>query len=292
MIDYYTGVPGSGKSYDACRAIYKKLASGGNVIANFKVHVENVVPYPGKKTGHFIYVSDEELKTNAYSWLEPVRKNGRLVPVKDYSYILGFINFARNFHSFTLTCDGEKQFKEHQTLIVIDECHNIWNSREWARSDRLSWLSFFAEHRHFGFDIILMSQSDGSVDKQIKARLENEVYHRKFFNFLKPKILADFVSFIMPFPIFIIIVRKYGMRSKKDAHYYTKWVIGSKKIFNFYNSSTNFAFKDTEGFIGCAHLTETVEYRDRFWLEVLEEFGCADYAGNDNQGCRLSDGFP
>lgn len=286
MIDYYTGVPGSGKSYDACRSIYKKLASGGNVIANFKVHSENVVPYPGKKVGHFIYVSDEELMTNAYSWAEPDKhkKNGRDIPVKDYSYILGLINFARNFHDYFINSDGEKQYKEHQTLLVFDECHNIWNSRTWKRSDRLPWLSFFAEHRHFGFDIILMSQFDGAVDKQLKGRLENEVYHRKFFNFLKPKMLADFVSLIFPVPIFIVIVRKYGMKSKKEAHYYTRWVIGSRKIFDFYNTSTNFAFKDTEGFIGCAHLPEETVDRSRLWLEVLEEFGCADYAGNDNQG--------
>lgn len=287
MIDYYTGPPGSGKSYDACLAIYKKLASGGNVIANFNIYTDNIRPYPLKKhIGHFIHVTDEELLTNSFSWADPSanRKNGRLLPVKDYSYILGFINFARNFHEYTVTADGEKQYKEHQTLLVFDECHNIWNSRTWARSDRLAWLSFFAEHRHFGFDMILMSQSDGSVDKQIKARLENEVFHRKFLNFLKPKILADFVSLIMPVPIFIIIVRKYGMRNKKEAHYYTKWTIGSRKIFNLYNSSTNFAFKDTEGFIGCAHLPELVIDRERLWLEVLEEFGYADYAGNDNQG--------
>ena len=69
--------------------------------------------------------------------------------------------------------------REHQTLVVIDEAGTIFNSRDWNTKGRMDWLKFFALHRHFGFDFILITQQDNMIDKQIRGLIEFQVVHRK-----------------------------------------------------------------------------------------------------------------
>ena len=43
-IDFYTGVPGSGKSYHAAQRIYHAIRSGKTVIGNIEINVDNIPP--------------------------------------------------------------------------------------------------------------------------------------------------------------------------------------------------------------------------------------------------------
>lgn len=263
MIYYYTGTPGSGKSYHLAVVIYSWLSRGKNVISNFDVNSEQVHPPRGRKCGNFIYINNIEWMNNAY-----LSYNGKKTNIPGYSYIDGLINYAWNFHIKKKNFRGEVTFIEHQTLLVFDECHRLWNSRQWNRSDRLSWIDFFREHRKLGFDIILTSQDDKSVDKQIRSTLENELLHRKLFNFVKPKILGKFLRLICGREIFVIIERKYGMSSKKTAHLGTSFLFGLKKYYDFYNTSALFSTDSHKDFLGASDTSQT---RDKFWGETLEE---------------------
>lgn len=73
--------------------------------------------------------------------------------------------------------------RESCRLLVIDECQLIFNPRDWNSPDRRAWLSFFTQHRKFGFDVILITQDLGMMDKQIRALVEYEVMHRKLSSF-------------------------------------------------------------------------------------------------------------
>ena len=42
----------------------------------------------------------------------------------------------------------------------------------------MEWIYFFANHRHFNFEVILITQSDKMLDKQIRGLIEYEIKHR------------------------------------------------------------------------------------------------------------------
>ncbi len=141
----YTGTPGSGKSYHAARDIVHRLKRGGGLICNFPVNEDCV----------------KKRKTHVEYWDNCDMTAARLV-----QYAL----------------DHHKIGKEGQCLVVIDECQIIFNCRDFGRKDRNAWVQFFAQHRKLGFNVILITQSDRMIDKQIRSLVEEEVKHRKLNN--------------------------------------------------------------------------------------------------------------
>lgn len=145
MIWLYTGTPGSGKSYHAARDIVSRLKRGGGLIANFPVNEDAV---KGCKA-HCEYWDNSELTAE------------RLVSYALANHVIG---------------------KEGQCLLIVDECQIIFNCRDFGRKDRNAWVQFFAQHRKLGFNVILITQSDRMLDRQIRVLVETEVKHRKINN--------------------------------------------------------------------------------------------------------------
>lgn len=148
MIDLYSGTPGSGKSLYAAYDVIRWLERGKGVIANFPISMDYFKRR--KKIGTFTYLDNHALTVRF---------------LKDYAkenHVLG---------------------KEGQTLLVIDECGVMFNSRTWDRADRLDWITFFSQHRKLGFDIILISQFDRMIDRQIRSFIETEYKYRNIRNY-------------------------------------------------------------------------------------------------------------
>ena len=89
-------------------------------------------------------------------------------------------------------------------------------------------------HRHFGFDVILVTQNDMMIDKQIRGVLETQVLHR---NVSKYKKLGKLLSLPFGGNLFICIRSMYGM-SKKDSHIKSSLLFGSGFYFSLYDSYT------------------------------------------------------
>lgn len=160
MVYLYSGTPGSYKSYHAVSESLRWLRGGYNVITNFPLNYSKVIKKPIK--GVYNYVNSLDLTT-------------------DY-----LINFAVKHHH-----KGVKA----QTLVIFDEAAIKFNSRDFGRYDRLDWINFFNNHRHFNFDIILISQSDIMLDKQIRASIEIEYKFRQVTHY---KLLGRCLGLIMP----------------------------------------------------------------------------------------------
>ena len=184
MIYFYSGTPGSGKSLHLARDIYNRLNRSNNprVIANFKINNKMIK----KKNASFVYLENKDI-TVEY-----------LVKYAIKNHVLG---------------------KENQTMLIFDEAHTIWNSRDWQKNkDRNEWLKFFSQHRKLGYNIIITSQNDRQLDRQIRIQFEYEVVHRKINNFKVGKFL--------PLSTFIAITRWYGINEKIDSEiffYRKKW---------------------------------------------------------------------
>lgn len=146
-IQLYTGTPGSGKSFHAAKDIVRWMKRDRGLICNFPVN-EGFV---GNK-----------LKAHVEYW-----DNSELTAERLVAYAL----------------ERHKIGKEGQTLVVIDECQIIFNCRDFGRKDRNAWVTFFAQHRKLGFNVILITQSDRMLDRQIRSLVEEEIRHRKLNNY-------------------------------------------------------------------------------------------------------------
>lgn len=146
MIYLYTGTPGSGKSYHAAEVVDRALRRRIPVIANFEINKN-----PKKHKGEFLMIDTLDMKPEIFiSYAETHFKAGR---------------------------------NEHQGIIIIDEAQIPFNSREGLNRNRMNWINFFSKHRHYFYDIILITQNDRMLDRQIRSLVETEYKHRKLTNF-------------------------------------------------------------------------------------------------------------
>lgn len=193
MIWMYSGTPGSGKSYHAAKDVYKRLKSGKSVISNTYYNLKLINK---KYHDNFTYKDNSELTVK---FLEDYSKENHVVGV------------------------------EGQTLLVIDECSVMFNSRDYARKDRMQWIRLLQQHRKLGYNIILISQSDRMIDRQIRNFIENDVKHRNVKNF---KLFGALISFIFGGSLFLAITYWYGIREVIDREF----IPFSKRIAKFYNT--------------------------------------------------------
>lgn len=209
MIRCYTGVPGSGKSLHSIRKILDFLKAGKNVIANFPLKINELDDE--KYTGRYFYVPNEKITV-------------------DYLY-----QFYTMYHE-----DDE----ENQTLLMIDEASVKFNCRGFMDRDRLTFCSFFAQHRKFGYSIVLVCQNLRQIDRQIRDLVELEVIHRKLNNYSYYRIL--------PFPLFVAIEKNLALKEKNEHEFF----LYSRKIGRLYD--TFYDFTRVDKFVGNEELEKLV----------------------------------
>lgn len=198
MIYLYSGTPGSGKSLHCASVIYSRIFQNDIVISNLCVNPESIKMHK-KKKGEYIYINIYEM-TPQY-----------------------FLEFSKEYFK-------THKFQEGKILIIIDECQRIYNSRTWNENkNRNDWITFFAEHRHLGYDVILVSQNDRMIDRQIRALIEYECIHRKVSNFgIGGKIFSLFALG----QLFVCVRVWYPIKEKVSSEFFK----GNKRLYNFYNS--------------------------------------------------------
>lgn len=194
MIYLYSGTPGSGKSLHTARVVYYALRRGIPVIANFPINLDRV-------------------KGCKAEFVE--RDNLSLTP----EYL---IQYSREYFS-------DRRVREGQLLLVIDECQLMFNARDWNVKGRDRWLSFFTQHRKYGYDVILIAQFDRMIDRQIRALIEYEQIHRKVSNYgWKGKILSLFCLG----NLFVAVKVWYPMKEKVGSEFF----VASKKFYSLYDT--------------------------------------------------------
>lgn len=197
MITLYSGTPGSGKSLHIAQRIYYSLRRGRPVICNFDINLEKVRK---KKSKDLPFVYMDNLKMSPEN----------LVKVSNFWF------------------EG-RRIKEDEILIVIDECQIIFNSREWHKQGRSDWLSFFTQHRKYGFEIVLIAQFDGMIDRQIRSLIEYEFIHRKVSNF---GIVGKVMSAWALGKLFCAVKMWYPLNERIGSEFF----IASKKYYSIYDS--------------------------------------------------------
>ena len=224
MIYLYTGTPGSGKSYHAAEVVDRALRRKIPVIANFEVNLD-----PKKHKGEYIYIDTLDM-------------------TPDY-----FMRYAEEH--FTPGRD------EHQGIIIIDEAQIPFNSREGLNRNRMKWISFFSKHRHYFYDIILITQHDRMIDRQIRSLVETEYKHRKLTNFGA----KGWLLIVVFHKMFVGVRYWYPIQEKVSSEFFnlSKRVCRLYDTFKRFDSSTgqpsqsDFAAKAAE--FNKKYLQETVD---------------------------------
>lgn len=220
MIELYSGTPGSGKSLHLARTVRDALKFSCPVIGTFHIN-EDCLWKNSKYPYTFISIYD----------LSPEY-------LKDY--------FVKNKDQYL------KKGVEGSFLLVIDECQRIFNSREWqTNKDRNAWITFFAEHRHLGFNVILVSQIDIMIDRQIRSLIEYNTIHRKVENL---GFFGRFLSFFIG--RFAFVKTWYAI---KGFNVSSEFIRGNKKLFNFYDTFEDFGLPGSEVQESCSPESEALE---------------------------------
>lgn len=193
----FSGTPGSYKSYHAVKEAISWLKLGNNLITNFPLNYKNYLKKPIK--GVYECVNNIDLSV-------------------DY-----LINFAVEHHH-----KGVKA----QTLVIFDEASIKFNSRDFNMHDRMQWINFFANHRHFNFDIILITQQDRMLDRQIRGLIETEYKHRAVKNY---KLLGFLINALFR-GCFMCVEVWYPCKLKNGSMFY----IFNRKIANCYDTMALF----------------------------------------------------
>lgn len=198
MIELYSGTPGSGKSLHTAKDIYWYLRNDQKlVIANFEIDIECV-----KHPENFIYIDNFDLT--------PER----------------VVEIAVDWYQ-------DHELKENSIILIIDECQLLFNSRDWNRPDRRDWLSFFTQHRKYGFIVTLVAQYDEMLDKQVRALIEYESIHRKVTNYGYLGLLLKLVTFG---DWFVCLDIWYPMKKQTSA----TWFRAKHKYYDLYDTFNTF----------------------------------------------------
>ncbi|WP_367575495.1 zonular occludens toxin domain-containing protein [Lacrimispora amygdalina] len=106
----------------------------------------------------------------------------------------------------------------------------MFNCRSWNDRSRQQWANFFTQHRKHGYNIILISQFDRLINRQIRSLTEYEYRHRKINNFGAVGFFLGLFS--LGHPLFISVEYWYGVKKKCG----TSFFYGRKKYYRMYDS--------------------------------------------------------
>ena len=207
MIELYSGTPGSGKSLHAAETIYFRLRKGKPVICNFQIEPGYIRKY--KDTFYYC-------------------PNDKLTPEVLY-------DFSRSYFS-----EQGAAYKEDSILLVIDECQLLFNARAWDSRDRAGWLSFFTQHRKYGYLIILVAQNDRMLDRQVRSLIEYEEVHRKVSNF---GIFGTVLKILAMREVFIAVRRWYPLKERVDFYFF----VARKRYYRLYDTRALFDSNGNNG---------------------------------------------
>ena len=196
MIRLYSGTPGSGKSLHNARDVINRSRSGKPVIGNFPCDLKK---YPKAK---YTYVPNHQLNPDF------------------------LIKYSREYFA-------GKKIKEGSLLVVIDECQLLFNSRDWQQKGRNEWLSFFTQHRKYGYDVTLIAQFDRMIDRQIRGVIEYEYVHRKMSNY---GIGGKIMSLLFGGNTFVVVQMWYPLKLKVGS----EMVHAKKRLYSIYDTFGTF----------------------------------------------------
>lgn len=201
MIALVTGKLGGGKTLYCVGEILRHLAKGGLVCTNVDIVWPELCALAKKR--HRVILQDTQLREldlkNDESWHEHV--------------------------------PWSKKGVRAAVLVVLDEIHLWFNSRDWATTHKRHRLmqDFLTQSRKAGVEIRFICQSSSNLDKQFRDQCEYEYFTRHVADIAVPFFGR------LPFDRFLWVKRDAALQGTPKA-LETKIVKPDKALFVCYNS--------------------------------------------------------
>ena len=145
MINLITGRPGGGKSYEAVvKHVIPAIKEGRKIITNLPLNLKHIEKVFGKECLDLIVIIQTDLH--------------------DYG------NSNRPFSEVDHYKDDWRNDNGQGALVIVDECHMVIPNRGCG----VPLLEFLSMHRHFGIDIIFITQSNKKIHRDVKDMVELE----------------------------------------------------------------------------------------------------------------------
>jgi len=206
MLCYFTGIPGSGKSYYAVNTLYN----------NFSKEAKNQKTF--KKKYEYCYTNINGLK---YDKLENVYPLDFEVLLKCLTRLHKHYK-AKKDDAYLIRLS--KRYKVNNALFIIDECHNEFGD---LKTVLVWWLTY---HRHLYHDIYLITQNLALVHAKYKPIAE------AFY-----KAVPRSLSFN---PLYFKYKYYVGSRMTKADYVNTIKIKKRKEVFALYVSGDNVEVKN------------------------------------------------
>jgi zona occludens toxin len=219
MITLLTGSPGHGKSYSMVKEIEAAVAKGEPVGTNVPLR-EDWATVMAKR--HVLF--------------SPWRKNAVARKAAEFSRLVIVSNDFSVLLRIRLAGEGESRGK-----LILDEAHRWLNVRGWdnaldedgvpvptavAKANRAKVINHLSGHRHYGFDVILATQSGKALDTHARELYE---FHSEVRNMRK----LPWVGFFLRFNLFLRVTRwNDAAKSKSGVNLYGL----NKGIANLYHT--------------------------------------------------------
>jgi len=116
---------------------------------------------------------------------------------------------------------------EHGSLIIIDESHDYWDSRDYKNTDKefLDWLS---KSRHQGYDVVFITQSPKRLEANI-VRLCNFAYQIKNIGFIGKLVKSFYVVHCRQSPNDAIVSTFRGRYNPAIFSLYSSFIVSVQK---------------------------------------------------------------
>lgn len=202
MIQFITGVVGSGKTLHAVRLGVDSLKRGQTIVTNVELYPDKIIELVARKFG--LLIGRDQIRV---------------------------FNPDENPNWETLIPWGDKSCP---VLVILDEAQLFYNARDWAktaeRSKRL--LAFLTQSRKAGVDVIWITQEGENVDKQFRVLAEWELAISSTDHLP--------LGFIGKLPFRAYVVKHVSAKGRyvvrKKWWGYDRWLFGLYKTESFLNS--------------------------------------------------------
>lgn len=189
MITLYSGTPGAGKSLHLASRLYHWMQfRNAPIIGNFECNFSSIE----NPKGHYLYID-----------------NSDLTPERLEIFAFNYKQYVRE--------EYHRNVKEDEILLVIDECQLLFNARDYGRADRRQWNAFFSQHRKYKYEIVLVSQMDIMLDKQLRGLIEYNWIHRKVSNF---GLFGKIAGLLCGGKLFVAVKVWYPMKEKVGSEFF------------------------------------------------------------------------
>lgn len=214
MITVLTGAPGHGKSYTSVKMIDEFVHNGKFVVTNVPLRADWA----------------EQMAIH-HTFLSRLRKDKVAEKAAYYHSLVHVCTEIDEIVKVRFQGKGEGRGK-----VVIDESHRVMNVRGSARgqsaeaTQRKAVVAYVSAHRHYGADVVLITQSFGNLDLQVRNLFE---FHSEVRNFRRLPFIG-FIAKLFPGGNLFLRTTVWNDRAKTKAG--VAFYGLSKRLANLYDT--------------------------------------------------------